>query len=67
MPDVSDPYASLPDDNDEPDHWILDVPDDFYGDVHAEPQVLYLTQRDRSLRLRPFGGFDEVFGMQTLN
>jgi hypothetical protein len=67
VPDVSDPYASLPDDNDEPDHWILDVPDDFYGDVQAEPHLLYLTQRDRPMRLRPFGGFDEVLGMRTLN
>jgi len=62
VPDVSDPYASLPDDDDEPNHWILDVPDDFYADSD-----LYVAERDRPLRLRPFGALDEVLGMRTLN
>lgn len=76
MPDVSDPYASLPDDNNEPDHWVLDLPDnnndepthwvldlpdDFYGDA------AYVPLRDQPLHLRPFGVFDEVPGMRTLN
>ncbi|MFG1609343.1 hypothetical protein [Actinoplanes sp. NPDC049265] len=62
---MSDPYASLPDDHDEPDHWVLDLPDDqidiacdFYRDE---------TGSGRPLRLRPFGVFDEVSGLRTLN
>jgi hypothetical protein len=66
VPDVSDPYASLPHDDDEPDHGVLDVPDDFYGDVHVEYHP-YAARRDRPLRLRPFGALDEVVGMRTLN
>jgi hypothetical protein len=80
VPDVSDPYASLPDDHDEPDLWVLDLPEvqdphgrwtfdiagDFYSNVpptHDETG----NRRDRPLRLRPFGVFDEVFGLRTLN
>jgi hypothetical protein len=69
VPDVSDPYASLPDDHDEPDHWVLDLPGDqfdvagdFYRDFYRGE-----TGCGRPLRLRPFGVFDEVSDMRTLN
>ena len=65
MPDVSDPYASLPDDGEEPNHWVLDLPDDYYSDEYVDH--LPAIQRQRPLRLRPFDCLDEPFGMRTLN